>query len=510
MPRYNNVWRGALLFLAVSLLLYAGYFTFHAYSLARSRGELNYAESTWLFAALRIRDGLTPYFDLTGPPYIPMVYTPLLPGLSGSIGNLLGLSNEQVITLTRLFSLISALAISALIALMCRLLGARPMQAIIAGLLFLTPTVTFTLWSIAARSDMLAVAIGLGAITLLMTTSKQAMIGLWSVALSGLLCGLALAAKQTAVAPLVAIWLWLAFGMGAIGWRRRTAHLSLFTLSAVVGLVLTLLPFGTQGAAILFQGTLDLSTQPQSSADFYTRLDNLATMFGWCFPLSALGLWSLLQKPDNFDVAGLPERTARLVLLYFVVATIVFLASAGKLGSASSYCLELIALLCVAAGRGLSQIDRLISRIEPAMAPILILLAVVPVGTQAWYAIKTAQLTRELGPNDQALAALARVGSGPVLSENGYILLESSAPPYLLDPLYFSVQQHAGEWHSAPTIEMAKQRKFVSVVLFHALEARPSVNGIEWLPAGLYDAIAENYSLAGVQGRYYVYVPDER
>jgi hypothetical protein len=102
---------------------------------------------------------------------------------------------------------------------------------------------------------------------------------------------------------------------------------------------------------------------------------------------------------------------------------------------------------------------------------------------------------------------MAQTGKGLVLSENGYILLNGADPPYLLDPLFFSVQQRVGKWDAAPVIQMVEERKFVSVVLFHTIESRLAVNGVGWLPDGLYDALARNYEIAGVQGRFNVYLP---
>lgn len=500
---YRFVWRVVMLFLLVGLLLYAGHFAYHAFNLARAKGEVNYAESTWLFSALRVRHGLTPYFDYTHAPYIPMTYPPLLPGLAGWLGALFGTSDRQVITFARLFSLASSLAISGIVAIICRALGVSAPLAAVAGLLFLTPQLTFSLWSFAARSDMLAAAVALAAVAVLVLASCRDSMPAWSLMLGGALCGLALSAKQTAVAPLLALGLWLVLARQD-SWRARISRIALVAVATLAGLSAALAPFGLDGTRQLLQGTLDLASQPQDAANFYTRLDNLVTMFGLCFPLSALGLWALIRARAAHDPAS---RAINLLLLYVATSSIVFLLTSAKLGSASSYCLETIAVLCVAAGVGLGSLERLVDGAERQVAVALLVLAIAPIATQSWYAFKTAQSSVDMGPDDGPLASLAQTGKGPVLSENGYILLNGTEPPYLLDPLFFSVQERAGKWDAGPAVQMVKERKFASVVLFHTIEARPSVNGASWLPNGLYDAIQDNYTLAGLQGRYYVYLP---
>ncbi|MGA7731254.1 MAG: hypothetical protein WCD37_08270 [Chloroflexia bacterium] len=508
MSSYRLAWRVVMLFLLAALLLYAAYFAYHAYRLARARGEVNYAESTWLFASLRVRHGLTPYFDYTQAPYVPMAYPPLLPELAGGTGALLGAGDGQVITLTRLFSLGSALSISLAIALACRAFGVKAIPSAIAGLLFLTPEPTFTLWSAAARSDMLAVALGLLAVALLLTASKRSPAPTWSLALGGVLGGLAIMAKQTAIAPLLAIVLWLALtGGGRASRVARMRAILIVVTGALVSMLVALAPFGLEGAQQLWRSTLDLASHPQSPAALYTRLDNLVTMFGLCFPLSALGIWVLtLPKEDNKAPANAGAARS-LFLIYAGVAALVLVLTSAKLGSASSYCLETIAVLCVAAGVGLGALGRLVERAERLVGVALLVLAIAPLATQAWYASKTAQSSWVPGPDDGPLAALAQPNRGPVLSENGYILLNGAEPPLLLDPLFFSVQERAGRWDSEPLTKMAQGREFVSVVLFHPIETTPSVDGVSWIPAETYAAIKSNYTLLGTHGRYYVYVP---
>ncbi len=504
---FRLLWRVIKAFLLAALLLYAAHLAYHAYNLARARGEVNYAETTWLFAAIRVRHGLTPYFDYSHAPYIPMVYPPLLPELSGGLAALFSLGDSQVITLTRLISLASVFSISTIIASMCRILGVSRLLSVMAGLLFLTPQVTFSVWSANARSDLLAVALGQAAVLVLLFASRKTQITPWFLALSGLLCGLALSAKQTAVAPLLATGLWLIWTRSLGNRTQRIGRIALLCLFALAGFAALLLPFGLDGAKQLLQGTLDLASQPQMDANFYTRLDNLVTMFGLLFPLSAFGVWVLVRSKGGATHPAISTSTAKLLLLYGTFSAIVLLVTAAKIGSASSYCLETIAVLCTAAGVGLGALEKLIEGAERQLAMALLILAIAPIATQTWYAVKTAQSSQDKGPDDGPLAALAQVTKGPVLSENGYILLNGTEPPYLLDPLFFSVQAHNGKWDPQPVVMMAEQRKFVAVVLFHTLELAPSVNGIPWLPSGLYGAIKNNYTLAGAQGRYYVYLP---
>jgi hypothetical protein len=221
-----------------------------------------------------------------------------------------------------------------------------------------------------------------------------------------------------------------------------------------------------------------------------------------------MGFWLLGRRAESNDAPVAPDPPRILFLLYAGAVTTVFLLTSAKLGSASSYCLETIAVLCVAAGVGLQGVLRLLAKVEAQARVALLMLALAPLAAQTWYASKTAQSTLAPGPDDGPLAALAQVESGPVLSENGYILLDGPEPPLLLDPLFFSVQARVGRWDPAAITRMAEEREFVSVVLFHPIEMPPSVEGVSWIPAETYAAIRSNYALSGTSGRYYVYVPN--
>src|SRR5207237_8465424 len=108
--------------------------THHAVRLAFATGELNYAESTWLFAAIRVRHGLTPYFDYSHPPYIPMAYPPLEPGLAGLLGMLLNASDDGVIAISRLLMLASAVAVAGGVFAICRASDVGRLPALVAAL----------------------------------------------------------------------------------------------------------------------------------------------------------------------------------------------------------------------------------------------------------------------------------------------------------------------------------------------------------------------------------------
>src|SRR5437016_3084692 len=82
-PPYAWV-RPLIIALALALGLYALLFVIHAIRLAFAPGEIAFTEATWLLAAMRVRHNLSPYFDYSQPPYIPMVYPPFVPGLAGA------------------------------------------------------------------------------------------------------------------------------------------------------------------------------------------------------------------------------------------------------------------------------------------------------------------------------------------------------------------------------------------------------------------------------------------
>ena len=84
---------------SAALALYALLLIYHAVRLAFTPGEVNYAEATWLLAALRARHGLNLDFDYQHAPYIPIAYPPFMPELAGVIGGLLNLPDAAMIPL---------------------------------------------------------------------------------------------------------------------------------------------------------------------------------------------------------------------------------------------------------------------------------------------------------------------------------------------------------------------------------------------------------------------------
>jgi hypothetical protein len=194
------------------------------------------------------------------------------------------------------------------------------------------------------------------------------------------------------------------------------------------------------------------------------------------------------------------------MLRYGAAAGLVALLTMGKLGSASSYLLELFAVLAVFAGLGLQWVVQVTDVPNEVMVAIL-LLVMSPLAIQAAQALNTAQTFRDPGPDDRALRTMANVERGPVLSEDGKILLRGAEPPVLLDPFYFSSLASVGRWDPSPLAQMARERRFVAVVLTRPVEMALVVQGVPWIPAPTLKEVAENYVLSGTQGRYYVYVP---
>ena len=95
----------------------------------------------------------------------------------------------------------------------------------------------------------------------------------------------------------------------------------------------------------------------------------------------------------------------------------------------------------------------------------------------------------------------------PALSEDGYILLHGTDPPYLIDPFFFSTLASVGRWDPEPLRRMVAEKRFSEVVLTRPVETPLVVQGIPWIPEGVHEEIAKNYVFKTIEGRYYVYVP---
>lgn len=480
----SRTWlRPLVVFLLFFLGLYTALFLYHAVHLSFAHGEMNYGEASWLFAALRVRHGLPVYFDYTHSPYIAMVYSPLDFWLAGGLGALARVPDSWMVPLTRLTTVASTLLAGAAIFTLCRRLGCGRLVSALATFLFFTPTHTFLLWSFVARSDMLAAALGLCAITCMV-----ALPGARGVLAAGILCGLAVASKQDAIAPLMACAGWLFFS------ERRKQLVPLLG-GFLAALVVVFLIMGQEEARLLITHTLDLMGGAWFSVTFYARFSDLLALFGPVFPVVALGM----ARPAT------PTEPRNLVLAYFATSAFVLLLSAGKLGSASSYCLELIAVSCVLAGLGVQWLFEVVSVQREVFAGLLLLVGA-PIAVQTATALNTAQNYRDTGADDRPLSAMLSGQDGPVLSENGYIALHGTDPPVLLDPLYFSVLAWEGRWDPAPLKQMVSEKQFAAVVLTRPVEWPAVVQGIPWFPPGVIQAVQQNYTYSGTSGRYYVYV----
>lgn len=493
-------WAVALGWVLVALLgLYTAALVIHAVRMAVAPGEQNYAEGTWLFAALRVRYGLTPYFDYSHAPYVAMVYSPLAPEIAGWLGGLVGASDHVVIALARLLSLASALATALAIYLICRAVGVARVFALLAGLLFLTPTHIFQLWSFVARGDLPAVALGLWSMYVVVRIALSSP-KWWSVLLAGVLMGLAVAAKQSAVAPLIAGGWWL---LTAGGSEKRRRWFPVLLAGAVAGFILPIVLLGIESIRPLIADTIDLARQPWSLITLQARLDNLVSLFGLVIPLSLLGLVR----------HATPAGPRWLLARYAAVAALVFVLTSGKIGSASSYCLELFAALAVLAGWGLQWLlERLETEDEDEVTHRetslgLLALVFVPLALQTALAVQIAQNWRDLPPDDRPLQAMVGTGSDPVLSENGYIVLNGTEPPLLLDPFYFSMLSVQNRWDTEPVRRMLAEKRIKAVVLTHLASSPPATQGAPWLPDTWTEAINDGYQLKGQSGRYFVYVP---
>ena len=58
----------------------------------------------------------------------------------------------------------------------------------------------------------------------------------------------------------------------------------------------------------------------------------------------------------------------------------------------------------------------------------------------------------------------------PALSEDGYILLHGTDPPYLIDPFFFSTLASVGRWDPEPLRRMVAEKGFSEVVLTRPVE----------------------------------------
>jgi len=462
--------------------------------------EIDYGEAVLLQGAVNIAQGQVVYNNYHHYPFVAATYPPAYPALCAIGVRVFGVS----FAFGRVLSILSALAVTALIWLILRRVGTSHFAAGLAAALFLaSPVVCLRMPMM--RVDMVAVALGLGGLYCVMRGGR------WLIPAVALLV-LAVYTRQSQVVPLAAgvLYLWWAK-------ERKAAALVAASCSALI-----LAGFLALQAASHGWFYRHVVVANRNLWDFgYLRMVWAAGFHPWRFPfvIGAVGAALALLGPARSEVAtssGPQRRPERLLVLYFAFAMLVSL-TAGKIGSFVNYLLEPIAAASVMSGVAYHRLAEILlaRRWNIVWAAAWLIMVVPPAWVLAQPGRGPCGPYRFVNPDVitrsgvEALPLLRRA-RGDVLSEDiGLLLL--SGHRVLLDPHKMTSMSEDGTWDQRPLLADIARRRFVLIITsWDPATAVPDQWGCygrhRWT-AGMAQAIKGNYRLLRRAGDLFVLAP---
>jgi hypothetical protein len=240
--------------------------------------DAGYADSYVLYDVLRVQRTGVIYRDLSQPPYLPSLYSPLVYVVYSLPGRLFSFANPFLGP--RLLSILAFVVCGAIVVSLVRALVPVRCAAIWGGLLACTVRGMWS-WFLLIRSDFLGIGFTLLAVRLLMSRRR------WMPMLAGISAGLATQFKLTFIAAIAAGALWLSF-------RREWKVLSVFLAGAALACV---------GPYLVF-----LIREPRMPAQILALSRGVTDLPG-CLKLT---YQAITEPVVLFAVAGMPLRALRI------------------------------------------------------------------------------------------------------------------------------------------------------------------------------------------------------
>jgi hypothetical protein len=441
-------------------------------------------EGAVVAAALRMARGEPLYLDLSKGPYITAMYGPLIYAILGGMVKATGAGVEGAYLAGRLLSLFSALAAACLVTHLSRRHGASRPAAWIAGGLFLASPLILPM-AYSARSDLPALALDLAGVALFVRWAGSP---LWI--LSALPLVAAAFTKQTALAPVLAIAL-------ALAWDRKPKRGLAFALAVAVSCaaILGMLVLSTGGLA-----AVNLLEVPGASPlSVVSRpLGSLAQFLG------AAALPLILIAPVFPRLIG-ADPALRLPLCYAAASILISTAASAKLGSDSYYFMEPLAAILILSSAGLTFLlgageHRLGEGQALLTAGLFAVLLAGSAGT-------TARMGEYRYRSNRDVIRLAAAAPGEVLIEDENVALKCGKPVTIMDPFAFAYLSRRGRWDAEPLNRRILERAFGVIILRSPVE-HPSHYQDEtyWADTTL-AAIGRAYRSDGTVDGYVIYRP---
>lgn len=469
-------------------------------------GNEDYGEGPILYQLEWLRTTGTMYPPIAEPPYAVSNYPPVFHLATWLMTTFF----DDPLTAGRLVSLISTLASCLLIfALVYSQLGgkhsrtARAFGGALAALFFLSHY-SVTLWSVMARVDMLALALGLLGILIFFLSIRHRSRGL--ACLFGLIFVVAAFTKQNMIAAAVATF------ATALFVDRRQAFAAL-AVSAPAGLiVIAVLQANSGGEFLLHAFYYNLN-------DFqWERFGQLALVILALNPAEILILifgsaylyvtW--YRRRGNIPAGRQAGPDIPLILFSgFIAASLLNVVSSLKQGAAPNYYVEFQAAASLLLGMTAVRVIAFLGehRMDPeyhkySLAVILSLAVLCWQVVYGWDE-KYRHPYEAIAPNMERVIDLVASVDGPVISED-MVLLYKTGKPLFYQPFIMTRLTMEGRWDAAPLLERLRRGEVSMIILTTAIDSR--LHQDRFTPA-FTDTLKSRYRLLERFGHFEVYVP---
>jgi hypothetical protein len=456
-------------------------------------GEGTYTDTVLLTAALRVRDGLPLYPDVTKSPFLFLHYGPVYPMFVGLTSKVANLNMFDTLIVARAMVSLAALGAAASIAGLSRLCGASRGGALVAAGLFLTSYVIHP-WAYVARSDLPAAMFVLsGTFVLLRWPTRNGAV------LAGLLLAAGFECKQTYGVGVVAATL-------SLLWQRQWTRAVLLPLvwGAAIGGIALVMTWTSDGRFL--EQTIGNNVIPFSPPILMRYLAFYVPQSAALLLLAGIGLWGALKWK-----VGPSIMTIRL---YALLAGGAGLVSVTRMGANYNYLLEATALIVVFSGVGFTRLWRIVgsAQVDGRGWGRAGTVAAAVVGGVILSVSSLPALTMWIQANNipdlSSLIEAIREQPGPVLTERDSLaVMLAGKEPIAGDPIGVTSISLGGRWNPSLLNDMVRAHAFSLIVLDKPVELGADYNGFPWWPDGTIEAIQQSYTFERRLGRYFLYVP---
>lgn len=469
-------------------------------------GNQDYGEGPILFQIEWLREHGTIYLPIAEPPYAVSNYPPVFHYTTWLMTNLV----PDSLMAGRLVSFIAGLVSAALIfTLVYRLTGcsharvSRAFGGCLAALFFLSHY-SVTLWSVMARVDMLALALGLlGMLVFELARLHQSRL---LACLSGLIFVLAVYTKQNMVGAAAAALL------TALLFDRRLL-LAALAASIPTGLIAMALLQATSGGEFLlhafyynineFRWSLIAPLSMAFAA--LNPIEILILVFGSAYLLVRWRQRTLAQRSAANAGSDFPLVLFSIFAVFGMLSAVTSL----KEGAAANYYLEFQAAGSLLLGLVATRIIRLMNerQSDPHYWRYRAA-AILGLGMLAWQTIygwesKYRPPYEIIVPNMERVAELARTLEGPVISED-MVLLHRIGKPLYFQPFIMTRLAEEGQWNPGPFLAKLRSGEIAMIVLTHDIGSRHYRNRFS---PEFTEALQSRYRFVQRFGHFAVYVP---